>query len=205
MGLGGVQEANADSTNTTSLRTLRSANESLDRQYRQKLYFESLPVPAFYRLRLSGGTSSTNNVETTSASLHLSRNWLGIGQTALRLTSEIPGYKYEVQSEFTDLFLVFGRDFSLTLGAGVLSGGTLTVDVGDTLYTATEQEGVARFGMVGFRSGGHEWLVGVRQTTLSYSALERPSLTTGEIVTLDVEIPFSAVQTTFSFGWAVLW
>ena len=99
-----------------------------------------------------------------------------------------------------------GRDYSLTLGMGQLSKGTLTVSLTDTSYEAQQASGSATFGMIGIRTSEHtEWLLGLRRNEMVFSQLERASLVTGEIVTLDQKLNFKATQITVSLGYSVLW
>jgi hypothetical protein len=210
--LGGVVPSVLQAQSQPSYSCNRICVERMARKYYRMLYEQKLrkrqqpSPPAYYRLRFSVGGSSGKVTETTTAGLQISRNWIGLGQTVLKLKAKTQTKKYDVNIVFNDLFLVFGRDYSLTLGMGQLSKGTLTVSLTDTSYEAQQASGSATFGMLGIRTSEHtEWLLGLRRNEMVFSQLERASLVTGEIVTLDQKLNFNATQITVSLGYSVLW
>ena len=129
--------------------------------------------PLNVRLRYLYSMTNKNEQNLNSNSFYLIWNNFGIGQNNQIYKSTSGNNLYEVSNSSIDLSYTIGKDWSLTIGRGVIYSGKGEISFFDSNKVETDEvKGESSFGVIGFELGIIELLFGLRDDEIYYSEFQ---------------------------------
>jgi hypothetical protein len=174
----------------------RNADAYYQQLYKQRMA-EKQDSSKIRLRRLVGGNmedSSTSPQAKTETTQLIWDGW-GVSESIFRFKQTSNGLEYDLKQTSSEISYTFGDDWTLTLGAGVVTSGIASIGSTSQGFASEEVTGSTSFAIFGIEFGIFEILFGSHQNEFTYIDFQSNSSTS-----LGKDYTGSGSQTFVGFG-----